>query len=107
LQGRNDLEIDGIHDRRPHDPLDQHPVSAVERPTRNAESCLQVLRVTTARERNADPLVEHPTHGQMHHPSVKAALGELIELPHGIEVLPKMRWLELWVDAPQVVISNC
>jgi hypothetical protein len=50
--------------------------------------------MAAAAERNTDPLIEHPTHCQMNHAPVKAALSEFIELPNGVEVLGKVRRLE-------------
>ncbi len=59
--------------------------------------------VAAAPERNADALVEHPTHRQMDHAPLEAALCELIELPHGLEILGETGRLELRIDAPQIV----
>src|SRR6202035_3531117 len=94
LRRRHELGTDGIADRRVHDELDQRSMHRIERPTVNTERRLDLIGVTAAPERYADALVQHPTHRQMNHAPVEAALCELIELPNGVEILRKTRRLK-------------
>jgi hypothetical protein len=71
-------------------------LGVIERPACNTERRLYLIGVTAAPERDADTLVEHPTHGQMDHPPVKTALCELIELPHGLEILRPIGAAGIW-----------
>ena len=48
-------------------------------------------------------MIEHPTHRQVDHTPVEAALCELIELLDGLEILGESRRLKFWIDAPQIV----
>src|ERR1700722_3659543 len=103
LRRRHELGTDGIADRRVHDELDERSMHGIERPTVNPEGRLDLIRVTATPERDADALVEHPTHRQMNHAPAEAALREIVELPNGVEILRETRRLKFWVDAPQIV----
>src|ERR1019366_6778114 len=87
LRRRHELRTDGIGDRCVDGAFDQRALGVIERPACNTERCPYLIGVTAAPERDADTLVEHPTHGQMDDPPVKTALCELIELPNGLEIL--------------------
>src|SRR5580704_3559144 len=103
LRRSHELRTDGIEDRRSHDAFDLLPVRTLQRPARDTERRLELIEATAAPERNADPLIEHPTHRQLNHTPAVAALSELIELPHGVQILRKTRRLKFRVDAPQIV----
>src|SRR5580704_9677996 len=103
LQRRHEFGADGIGDRRVHDALNQRTVSGIERPTRDLERRLQLIRVPAAPECNADALVQHPAHRQLDYATMETALRKFIKLLHCIEILRKARRLKLWIDAPQIV----
>src|SRR5580704_16086002 len=103
LRRSHELGTDGIEDRRSHDAFDLLPVRTLQRPARDIERRLELLGATAAPERDADSLIEHPTHRQLNHTPAEAAPSELIELPHGIQILRKTRRLKLRIDAPQIV----
>src|SRR3984957_12716621 len=106
LRRRHELGTDRIADRHVHDEFNQRSMRGIERPTGNIERRLHLIGVTAAPQRDADALIEHPSHRQVDHAPVKAALCELIELPHGVEILCKTRRLKFGVDAPQIVTGE-
>src|ERR1700677_1914154 len=103
LRRRHELRTDGIDHGLVYDAVDQIAPNLTERPARDTQGCLDLIRATAAPKRDADTLVEHPAHGQMDYAPVKTALGELIELAHRLEILSQARRLEFGVYAPQIV----
>src|ERR1700722_18637335 len=103
LRRGHELRTDGIKDRRVHDAFDLLPVRTSQRPARDTQRGLELIRAAAAPQRDADALVEHPTHRQLNHMPAEAALSELIELPHGLEILRKTRRLKFRIDVPQIV----
>src|ERR1700722_6113284 len=103
LQRRHELGADGIGDYRVHDALNQHAVSGTERPACDLERRLELIRVPPTPKCDANPLVQHPAHRRLDYVTMKAALGEFVELPHCLEILGEAGRLEFWVDATQIV----
>src|SRR6188472_1953177 len=67
---------------------------------------IELVGAPCAPQRRCDALIEHPPHGKVEHAARISLLSELIELLHGVEILPKARLLEFRVVQAEIIAGE-